>query len=82
MSNGESGNTWVGARTEFEWAVQIRTYVDGEFDRLDDGSKWSHRRGQKYTEVEARREAEQWNRQRSGIARAVRRTVTPWEGQE
>lgn len=65
--------------TDIEWAVQSRTYIDGPYDRFDDGTQWSNRRGRKYTEQEARDCASMYNRREPELARVVRRTVTPWE---
>ena len=66
------------ASYDTEWAVQSRTFTDGPYDRTDDGTAWSDRRGQKYTENEARAVAASYSR-RGQAARVVRRSVTPWE---
>lgn len=62
-----------------EYAVQSKTF-DGDaepYDRLDDGSGWSNRRGQKYTREEAQQAAKRLNKWES--ARVVSREVSDWE---
>lgn len=63
--------------THTEWAVETRTLDDGPYDRLDDGSGWSNRRGVKYTKEEAYAEVAKYRGR--GDARVVKRTVSEWE---
>lgn len=63
-----------------EFAVQSKTFMgdDEPYDRLDDGSGWSHRRGRKYTRDEAFEEVKRISRQ-NPTARVVSREVCDWE---
>jgi hypothetical protein len=63
-----------------EWGIQEREFLDGPWDRIDDGSRWSNRYGKRYTREEA--EAEVAKRV-NGIdpklwRRLVSRLVGPW----
>lgn len=69
-----------------EWGIIQKETTDPDVDdwewrRLDDGSGWSNRRGQKYTEKEVR---EQMTHRINGLEpgeyrRIVKRHVTDWE---
>ncbi|MBF4549490.1 hypothetical protein [Pseudoclavibacter sp. VKM Ac-2888] len=63
-----------------QFAIQEKTFLDGEYDRLDTGAGWSNRRGRRYTEAEAHARAErQSNLSRSIPTRVMRRFVTEYE---
>lgn len=64
---------------KYEYAVQTKTYAgdDKPYDRHDDGSGWSDRRGKKYTLEEAQYALAR--QQRWEEARLVRREVSDWE---
>lgn len=58
--------------THREWAVQVRTFIDGDFDKTF--TEWN---GKRYTEEEARRDVERWQNHPSG-ARLLYRDVPDW----
>lgn len=63
-----------------EWAVQERTDLDGPWGKVDDGRGWSNRRGEPYSEDEARASAvKQINGADPGLwRRVVIRRVEGW----
>lgn len=74
------------AHTTTEWGIIRKETTDPDVDdwewrRLDDGSGWSNRRGQKYTEEEIRVEmSKRINGWEPGEwRRVVKRQVTDWE---
>ncbi|WP_271983593.1 hypothetical protein [Pseudoclavibacter terrae] len=67
-------------RVTAQFAIQEKTFLDGDYDRLDTGAGWSNRRGRRYTEAEAHARAER----QSGLSRPIptrvmRRFVTQYE---
>lgn len=58
--------------TRREWAVQVRTFIDGDFDKT-----FTEMDGKKFTEESARTHAQMWSNHPSG-ARLVYRDVPDW----
>lgn len=82
-------NTPALAKITTEYAVQTKTFLDGDFDRTDDGRGWSDRRGKPYTLEEAEEVASKFvryvstrfpdNEETTRTARVVTRTVSEWK---
>lgn len=67
-------------RVTAQFAIQEKTFLDGDYDRLDTGAGWSNRRGHRYTEAEAHARAErQSSLSRPIPTRVMRRFVTEYE---
>lgn len=64
-----------------EFAVEMRSDMEGPWDRIDDGTIWMSRHGRKYTEEEAREEAShRFNNADPKLwRRVVHRFVGDWE---